>query len=93
MTLHCSNIEVITVAVVQYLVHGGISKNHCSSGNWPICPMPPSPPPSTAAMIQGTSWKNGSKVREKSWKNAGVWKMQYIGQRIDWLSMGDRSAE
>ena len=44
-------------------------------------------------MIQGMSWKNGSKVREKSWKNAGVWKMQYIGQRIDWLSMGDRSAE
>jgi hypothetical protein len=25
----------MTVAVVQYRVHGGISKNHCSSGNWP----------------------------------------------------------
>ena len=41
---------VTTAAVVQYRVQTGISKNHCSSGNWPG--MPPSPPaPRTAAIF------------------------------------------
>jgi hypothetical protein len=42
---------VRTVAVVQYRVQGGISKNHCSRGNWPISPNPPSPPSMAAMMI------------------------------------------
>lgn len=42
----------MTVAVVQYLVHGGVSKNHCSRGKLPM-PRSASPfklPPSKLSM-------------------------------------------
>ena len=51
MTLHWSNMDVITVAVVQYLVHGGISKNHCSSGKLPMPISAPPLPPRKLSMV------------------------------------------
>jgi len=47
MTLHCSSMEVMTVAVVQYRVQGGVSKNHCSRGL---------PPRATPALLPAMNW-------------------------------------
>lgn len=50
MIWHCTSNDVTTVATVHHRVHTGISKNHCSNGNWPIAPPPPPPPPSILSM-------------------------------------------
>lgn len=55
----------MTVAVVHHLVHGGISKNHCSKGNCPIMPPPPPAPSNIAAMVVCLLLGRAGEVRER----------------------------